>query len=157
MHMYIFVLPWTRRLTPSPTMSRGWTVTTAASSSTTSRGLGCGAPRSSSPSSPLQKERPGTRRVQENLVVRRYGFYYRYDTEAERQTLAALWKVVCLKMNFFTATKKPSAGRRMQLAGANVCTTSPGRRSSVCWMLMCYPSSKSKRSLACMIHSIPPC
>ena len=56
-----------------------------------------------------------------NHVVRRYGFYYRYDTEAERQTLAALWKVVCLKMNFFTATKKPigwasdAVGRRKRL------------------------------------------
>jgi hypothetical protein len=56
-----------------------------------------------------------------NHVVRRYGFYYRYDTEAERQTLAALWKAVCLKMNFFTATKKPigwtsdTVGRRKRL------------------------------------------
>ncbi len=56
-----------------------------------------------------------------NHVVRRYGFYYRYDTEAERQTLDQLWKVVCLKMNFFTATKKPigwtsdAVGRRKRL------------------------------------------
>ena len=27
-------------------------------------------------------------------VVRRYGFCYRYDTEDERSTLAALWKLV---------------------------------------------------------------
>lgn len=42
-----------------------------------------------------------------NHVVRRYGFYYRYDTMEELKTLAALWKHVCLKMNFFTATRKP--------------------------------------------------
>ena len=44
-----------------------------------------------------------------NHVVRRYGFYYRYDTEEERNTLAALWELVCLKMNYFTATRTPIA------------------------------------------------
>jgi hypothetical protein len=42
-----------------------------------------------------------------NHVVRRYGFHYRYDTQDERAILAALWEVVELKLNFFTATKKP--------------------------------------------------
>jgi len=41
-----------------------------------------------------------------NHVVRRYGYHYRYDTEEERETLSALWKAVCLKMNYFTVTKK---------------------------------------------------
>ena len=56
-----------------------------------------------------------------NHVVRRYGFYYRYDTEEERKTLAALWELVCLKMNYFTATRKPigwaadAAGRRKRV------------------------------------------
>ena len=44
-----------------------------------------------------------------NHVVRRYGFYYRYDTEEERRVLAALWELVCIKMNYFTATRKPIA------------------------------------------------
>ena len=44
-----------------------------------------------------------------NHVVRRYGFYYRYDTEEERKVLAALWELVCIKMNYFTATRKPIA------------------------------------------------
>lgn len=43
-----------------------------------------------------------------NHAVRRYGFHYRYDTDDERAILAALWEVVCLKLNFFTATKKPN-------------------------------------------------
>jgi hypothetical protein len=43
-----------------------------------------------------------------NHVVRRYGYHYRYDTQEERETLSALWKAVCLKMNYFTATKKPT-------------------------------------------------
>lgn len=43
-----------------------------------------------------------------NHVVRRFGFHCRYDTEEEREILSALWKAVCLKMNYFTATKKPT-------------------------------------------------
>ena len=56
-----------------------------------------------------------------NHVVRRYGFYYRYDTQEERETLAALWELVCLKMNYFTSTRKPigwstdAAGRRKRI------------------------------------------
>ena len=42
-----------------------------------------------------------------NHAVRRYGFYYRYDTEEERRLLSLLWQTVCLKLNFFTPTKKP--------------------------------------------------
>ncbi|MDN5913422.1 MAG: DDE-type integrase/transposase/recombinase [Yaniella sp.] len=42
-----------------------------------------------------------------NHVVRRYGFHYRYDTEDERTILTKLWEFVCLKLNYFTATKKP--------------------------------------------------
>lgn len=42
-----------------------------------------------------------------NHVVRRYGFHYRYDTDKERRVLAALWHKVCLKMNYFTPTRKP--------------------------------------------------
>lgn len=53
-----------------------------------------------------------------NHAVRKYGFYWRYDTEEERRVLALLWEVVCLKLNFFTPTRKPTqwvsdqAGRR---------------------------------------------
>jgi len=42
-----------------------------------------------------------------NHAVRKYGFYYRYDTEEERQSLAELWQRVTLKLNFFMPTKKP--------------------------------------------------
>ena len=56
-----------------------------------------------------------------NHVVRRFGFHFRYDTEEEREILSAIWKVVCLKMNYFTATKKPTgwtsdaSGRRKRI------------------------------------------
>ena len=42
-----------------------------------------------------------------NHVVRRYGFHYRYDTDEERRVLAVLWHNVCMKMNYFTPTRKP--------------------------------------------------
>lgn len=56
-----------------------------------------------------------------NHAVRRYGFHFRYDTQDERDILTALWKVVCLKLNYFTATKKPigwsqdATGKRKRL------------------------------------------
>ena len=56
-----------------------------------------------------------------NHVVRKYGFYYRYDTAEERETLEELWRLVCLKMNYFTATRKPvewttdAVGRRKRI------------------------------------------
>lgn len=56
-----------------------------------------------------------------NHVVRRYGFHYRYDTEDERAILTKLWEFVCLKLNYFTATKKPigwsqdASGKRKRL------------------------------------------
>ena len=56
---------------------------------------------------PYQKNDQAHVESKNNHVVRRYGFYYRYDTEEERQTLSALWELVCLKINFFTATRKP--------------------------------------------------
>lgn len=54
-------------------------------------------------------------------MVRKYGFYYRYDTPQALKVLGQLWKVVCLRMNLFTPTKKPigwsqdGTGRRKRL------------------------------------------
>lgn len=56
-----------------------------------------------------------------NHVVRRHGFRYRYDTPEQRQVLAALWQVVCLRMNYFIPTRKPvgwsrdASGRRKRV------------------------------------------
>lgn len=56
-----------------------------------------------------------------NHAVRRYGFHYRYDTDDERAILTKLWEIVCLKLNYFTATKKPigwsqdATGKRKRL------------------------------------------
>ena len=70
---------------------------------------------------PYQKNDQAHVESKNNHVVRRYGFYYRYDTQEERRILSALWELVCLKINYFTATRKPigwttdEAGRRKRV------------------------------------------
>lgn len=58
-------------------------------------------------SRPYKKNDQAVVESKNNHIVRKYGFYYRYDTADERDVLAKLWRVVMLKMNFFTPTKKP--------------------------------------------------
>jgi len=58
-------------------------------------------------SRPYKKNDQAVVESKNNHIVRKYGFYYRYDTTDERDVLAKLWHVVTLKMNFFTPTKKP--------------------------------------------------
>jgi hypothetical protein len=38
--------------------------------------------------------------------MRKHAFYWRYDTPAELELLNRLWKLVSLRQNFFTPTKK---------------------------------------------------
>jgi len=72
-------------------------------------------------SRPYSKNDQATVESKNNHAVRRYGFHYRYDSEDERAILAKLWQVVCLKLNYFTATKKPTgwtqnaSGKRKRL------------------------------------------
>lgn len=53
--------------------------------------------------------------------MRKYGFYYRYDTTAERAVLNRMWKLVNDRLNYLTPTKKPigfgsdANGRRKRL------------------------------------------
>ena len=53
--------------------------------------------------------------------MRKYGFYYRYDTEEERRVLNRLWPLVNDRFNYLTPTKKPvgfgtnRGGRRTRL------------------------------------------
>ncbi len=58
-------------------------------------------------SRPYKKNDQAVVESKNNHIVRKYGFNYRYDTTDERDVLAKLWRVVMLKMNFFTPTKKP--------------------------------------------------
>jgi hypothetical protein len=42
-----------------------------------------------------------------NHVVRKHAFYWRYDTPQELELLNRLWRLVSLRLNLFTPTKKP--------------------------------------------------
>ncbi|RAA92228.1 integrase, partial [Burkholderia multivorans] len=39
--------------------------------------------------------------------MRRYGFYYRYDTYLERRALNRLWRLVYDRVNYLMPTIKP--------------------------------------------------
>lgn len=72
-------------------------------------------------SRPYRKNDQATIESKNNHLVRRYGFYYRYDTAAARELLNRLWSLVNDRLNFFTPTKKPigyatdSVGRRRRV------------------------------------------
>jgi hypothetical protein len=72
-------------------------------------------------SRPYKKNDQATIESKNNHLVRKYGFYYRYDTEAERLALNRLWRLVNDRLNYLTPTKKPNgfgtdaAGRRKRL------------------------------------------
>lgn len=72
-------------------------------------------------SRPYKKNDQATIESKNNHLVRRYGFYYRYDTTDELTVLNTLWPLVNDRLNFFTPTKKPigwgedKAGRRKRI------------------------------------------
>lgn len=70
---------------------------------------------------PYKKNDQATIESKNNHLVRRYAFYYRYDTDEERHALNRLWKLVNDRLNYLTPTIKPvgwgenKAGRRKRL------------------------------------------
>lgn len=58
-------------------------------------------------SRPYKKNDQATIESKNNHLVRKYGFYYRYDTVEELAVLNRLWPLVNDRMNYFTPTKKP--------------------------------------------------
>lgn len=72
-------------------------------------------------SRPYKKNDQATIESKNGHLVRRYGFYYRYDTEPERRTLNRLWTLVNDRLNYLTPTRKPTGwgqdrnGRRTRL------------------------------------------
>jgi hypothetical protein len=72
-------------------------------------------------SRPYKKNDQATIESKNNHLVRKYGFYYRYDTEPERRVLNRLWTLVNDRLNYLTPTKKPTGfgqdrnGRRTRL------------------------------------------
>lgn len=72
-------------------------------------------------SRPYRKNDQATVESKNNHVVRKHAFYWRYDTAEELALLGKLWRLVSLRLNFFTPTKKPvgyatgADGRRKRL------------------------------------------
>lgn len=72
-------------------------------------------------SRPYKKNDQATIESKNNHLVRKYGFYYRYDTDEERAVLNRLWRLVNDRLNYLTPTKKPVGfgtdrnGRRTRL------------------------------------------
>jgi hypothetical protein len=72
-------------------------------------------------SRPYKKNDQAAVESKNNHVVRKYAFYWRYDTAEELALLNELWPLVSLRLNFFTPTRKPTgyattaAGRRRRL------------------------------------------
>jgi hypothetical protein len=58
-------------------------------------------------SRPYRKNDQATIESKNNHLVRKYGFYYRYDTTKERAVLNRLWRLVNDRFNYLTPTKKP--------------------------------------------------
>jgi hypothetical protein len=58
-------------------------------------------------SRPYKKNDQATIESKNNHLVRRYGFYYRYDTDDERAVLNRLWRLVDERLNYLTPTIKP--------------------------------------------------
>ena len=75
-------------------------------------------------SRPYKKNDQATIESKNNHLVRKYGFYYRYDTAEERVVLNRLWKLVNDRLNYLTPTIKPigyassADGRRRRLYDA---------------------------------------
>jgi hypothetical protein len=75
-------------------------------------------------SRPYKKNDQATIESKNNHLVRKYGFYYRYDTPEERAVLNRLWPRVNDRLNYLTPTIKPigyastTDGRRRRLYDA---------------------------------------
>ena len=58
-------------------------------------------------SRPYRKNDQATVESRNNHVVRKYAFYWRYDTEEQRDLPDRLWEKTYLLLNLFTPTRKP--------------------------------------------------
>jgi hypothetical protein len=58
-------------------------------------------------SRPYKKNDQATIESKNNHLVRKYGFYYRYDTRSELLALNRLWRLVNDRLNYLTPTRKP--------------------------------------------------
>ena len=120
-------------------------------------------------SRPYKKNDQATIESKNNHLVRKYGFYYRYDTDEERAVLNRLWQLVNDRLNYLTPTIKPIGygssrdGQRRRLYDE------PRPRWTGCWPpgssqpaqeaeLLAYRDSLNPAAIARQIADLqPPC
>ena len=99
-------------------------------------------------SRPYKKNDQATIESKNNHLVRKYGFYYRYDTDDERTVLNRLWKLVNDRLNYLTPTRKPIGysstgdGRRRRLYDT------PPPRWTGCWPPRSSPTAQQADLIA---------
>ena len=74
-------------------------------------------------SRPYKKNDQATIESRNNHLVRKYAFYYRYDTAEEREALNRLWPLVNDRLNYLTPTKKPVGAPTATVAGPGSTTS----------------------------------
>ena len=85
-------------------------------------------------SRPYRKNDQATIESKNNHLVRRYAFYYRYDTSEEREVLGRLWEQVNVKLNSpRPPPASPSDGAPIRPAGASASTTLLVPHWTGCW------------------------
>ena len=84
-------------------------------------------------SRPYKKNDQATIESKNNHLVRKYGFYYRYDTREERAVLNRLWTLVNDRLNYLTPTMKPIGYASSRTAAADASTTPRKPRWTGCW------------------------
>jgi hypothetical protein len=92
--------------------------------------------------------------LKNNHAVRRYGFHYCYEPQDERAISAALWEVLCLKLHFFTAIKKPTGWSKTPLANAHGSMTSLKPRTTGYVTPECYPKPELMNSARAIKASV---
>ena len=107
-------------------------------------------------SRPYKKNDQATIESKNGHLVRRYGFYYRYDTEPERQALNRLWALVNDRLNYLTPTRKPTGWGQDRSGRRTGSTTSRPPRWTACSPPACSPRPNRPRSSRTVTRSTPP-
>lgn len=101
--------------------------------------------------------------------MRKYAFYYRYDTDTERAVLNRLWPLVNDRMNYLTPTIKPTGftstadGRRRRVYDAPATpldrllaagVLSPAQRAALCAYRDTLNPAKIGREIAALQNQL---
>lgn len=90
-------------------------------------------------SRPYRKNDQAAIESKNNHLVRKYAFYYRYDTPAEPAALNRLWKLVNDRFNYLTPTRKPVGYALTATADVPACPTRHGPHWTGSWQQVSSP------------------